>query len=60
MKIDLEVKTWREHRLNAELSAAWQEFAAALNRGEVLEVDPETGKWVLDALSAAPVNEAAA
>lgn len=54
MKVDLEVRTWREHRLNAELGGAWQEFMAALNKGEVLEIDPQTGEWVKDALNAAP------
>lgn len=59
MKIDLECKTWREYRLNEELAGAWQEFAKALGTGEVLEVDPETGAWVKDALSAAPTPNAA-
>jgi predicted RNA-binding protein Jag len=53
-KVDLEVKTWREHRLDQELTDAWSKFAQALSRGEVLELDPVHESWIKDALSASP------
>lgn len=49
-RVDLEVKTYRERRLNEVLSELWTKFAAGLNTGEVLELTPEYEQWVEDSL----------
>lgn len=38
--LDNALRNWREERLNELLFAAWEEHAAALKRGEVMEVAP--------------------
>lgn len=49
-RVDLEVKTYRERRLNEVLGQLWHTFSRALSMGEVLELEPEYEVWVKDAL----------
>jgi hypothetical protein len=49
-RIDLETKAWRERRLNEVLSELWEKFAAGINQGEVLELEPEYEQWIADSL----------
>lgn len=53
-RIDLETKTWRERRLNEVLDNLWQQFSAALNRGDLVELEPEYEIWVRDAVESRP------
>lgn len=49
-RVDLEVKTYREKRLNDVLTKLWNTFAVALSQGDVVELEPEYETWVSDAL----------
>lgn len=49
-RVDLDVKTYREKRLNDVLSQLWKTFSAALSQGDIVELEPEYEKWVADAL----------
>lgn len=50
-RVDLEVKTYRERRLNEVLGELWRTFSRSLSQGDVLELEPEYEQWVKDALS---------
>lgn len=50
-RIDLEVKTYREKRLNDVLSQLWNTFAVALSQGDIVELEPEYEQWVADAVN---------
>lgn len=50
-RIDLETRAWRERRLNEVLGELWTKFAAGINQGEVLELEPEYEQWIADALN---------
>lgn len=50
-RIDLEVKTYRERRLNEVLSELWTKFAAGLHSGQLLELEPEYEQWIEDSLT---------
>ena len=49
-RVDLEVKTYRERRLNEVLSELWTTFSRALSAGDVVELEPEYEQWVKDAV----------
>lgn len=49
-RVDLEVKTYREKRLNDVLTKLWNTFAVALSQGDIVELEPEYETWVSDAL----------
>lgn len=49
-RVRLEAKAWEERRLNTVLSQLWTQFAKGLDRGEVLELEPEYEQWIEDAL----------
>ena len=38
--LDTALQNWREERLNDLLASAWEEYAAALKKGVVLEIEP--------------------
>ena len=50
-RVDLEVKTYREKRLNDVLSQLWRTFSAALSQGDIVELEPEYEQWVADAVN---------
>jgi len=50
-RVDLEVKTYREKRLNDVLSELWTTFSRALSQGDIVELEPEYEQWVKDALN---------
>ena len=50
-RVRLEMKAVEERRLNTVLSELWSKYAAGLDRGEVLELEPEYEQWISDALN---------
>ncbi len=63
-ELDIQVADWREKALNDLLGAAWDGFAAALDKGEIVELESDYEAWVGRALTAAvtirPVDDASA
>jgi hypothetical protein len=57
-RVDLETKAYRERRLNEVLAQLWSQFAAGLDRGEVLELEPQYEQWIHDALEMRQLPEA--
>jgi hypothetical protein len=57
-RVDLEVKTYREKRLNDVLSELWTTFSRALSQGDVVELEPEYEQWVKDALNVKALDAA--
>ena len=55
-RIDLEVKTYRERRLNVVLAALQDRFTASLDQGELLDLEPEYETWIDDSLSLTALN----
>lgn len=51
-ELDAQIKDWREEALNNLLAGAWDEFAKALNEGDILELETEYETWVARALNA--------
>lgn len=49
-ELDTQIQDWREEALNKLLSRAWNEYAASLSTGEVLELEAEYEEWVGKAL----------
>lgn len=49
-RVDLDVKTYREARLNEVLSQLWTKFSIALGQGDIVELEPEYESWISDAL----------
>ena len=50
-RVDLEVKTYREKRLNDVLTELWTTFSRALSEGDIVELEPEYEQWVKDAVA---------
>lgn len=50
-QLDLEIAEWREAALDKLLGGAWEQFAAALATGDVVELEAHYEKWVSRALS---------
>lgn len=50
-ELDTQIADWREEVLNALLSHAWEEHKKALDRGELLEIEPDYKPWVAKALT---------
>ena len=59
-RVDLEVKTYREKRLNDVLTQLWTTFSRALGEGDIVELEPEYEKWVSDALDLKALGDGAA
>lgn len=61
-ELDIQLADWRERALNDLLAGAWEKFAEALSRGDVLELEAEYESWVAKALDEAvgivPVGDA--
>lgn len=49
-ELDTQIADVREDLLNNILALAYDQFTAALNSGEVLEVEPEYKEWVSTAM----------
>jgi len=56
-RVDLEVKTYREKRLNDVLSQLWTTFSHALGEGTLTELEPEYEQWVADSLNLKALNK---
>lgn len=52
-ELDTQLADWRERVLNELLSDAWTKYAAALDKGEVLELAPSLKEFVAGALDQA-------
>ena len=50
-ELDTQLQDWREEAINNLLAGAWEEYAKALNTGEVLELEAEYETWVARALN---------
>lgn len=49
-ELDIQIADWREEALNNLLGAAWQKYAAALDKGEILGLEADYEAWVARAL----------
>ena len=56
-RVDLEVKSYRERRLNEVLTELQQRFDEATNEGEIVEVNPDYGKWMNDTFEAKALSK---
>lgn len=49
-ELDTQLADWREAALNRLLAGAWNEYAASLSSGDILELEEHYGTWVAKAL----------
>ncbi len=49
-ELDTQIAEWREDKLNRLLSAAWEQYTAALDSGDKLALETHYGEWVSNAL----------
>ena len=58
-KVNLEVAAYRNRRVNEILGELWPAFQASLNGEEILQIEPDYGTWVADALETSRSGSAA-
>jgi hypothetical protein len=57
-KVNLEVAAYRNRRVNEILAELWPAFQASLNGETILEIEPDYGTWVADAIETSRVGTA--
>jgi len=49
--LDTKIQDFREELLNKLLTAAWEQYVAALETGSLVQLEDEASKWVDDLLA---------
>lgn len=50
-ELDIQIRDWRDDALNRLLTGAWNEYAASLENGTVVELEAQYETWVARALN---------
>lgn len=50
-RVNLEVSSYRNRRVNEMLTELWPAFQASLSGETILEIDPEYETWISDAIA---------
>lgn len=61
-ELDIQIADWREKALNTVLTSLWEQYAASLSTGDVLELEAHYESFVgkvLDEVVSVTVDEAA-